>query len=107
MSIFRTVKKIRECEACKGMGVVYTIEGGTEITHKCLVCDGTGRVEIYARVSQAAAQNASNAAKTLPPAQRAAVKKRLRDHEPEPGDQALPPAGNDGKVGRGFVDEDT
>ncbi len=98
MSIFRTIRKIRDCDVCSGTGVD---QGGD----KCAVCEGTGKVEVYSRVSQAAASRAVTATKELPPQQRAAAKKRLRDHEP--ADPALPSKGDDGKVDKGgFIDED-
>lgn len=102
MSIFRTIKKIRDCDICAGTG---TEQSGD----KCAVCEGTGKVEVYSRVSQAAASRAVTATKELPPQQRAAAKKRLKDHEETlpAADQALPSKGGDAKLDKsGFIDED-
>jgi uncharacterized membrane protein len=100
MSIFRTIKKVRDCEACAGEGT-DPVSG-----NPCLSCGGTGQVEVLARVSQAAATRAQAAAKELPPRQRHAARERLEDHEPEP--EGLPGTKKDRKsrVGKDIVDED-
>ena len=100
MSIFRTIKKIRGCEACNGTGV--NNEGTA-----CLSCEGTGQVEVLARVSQAAAGRAAAAARDLPPRERQAARERLQDHEPElKGGKDLPKKGKESKVGSDVIDED-
>lgn len=108
MSIFRTIKKIRDCDSCHGTGrVVAQDKSETD----CVICQGTGKVEILSRVGQAAASRASSAARELPPRERAAARERLQDHEPEVKDMdpALPSKGKQGKVskvGTGFIDEE-
>lgn len=110
MSIFRTIKKLRDCETCEGTGKVrvttaaQTDSSVTQTEIQCPICEGTGKVEILARVSQAAAGRAATAAKNLPPQLRAVVKERLQDHEPPSKD--LPKRGKESKVGSDVVDED-
>jgi hypothetical protein len=100
MSIFRTIKKLRDCNLCTGTGK------DRQTGDACPVCEGTGKIEVSARVSQAAATRAMAAVKTqVPPRQQQAARERLEDHEP--GDpQALPQRRKEGKVGAGIVDED-
>jgi RecJ-like exonuclease len=92
MSIFRTIKKLRDCDSCEGTGKIGADD--------CVICNGTGKVEILARVSQAAASRAMAATKELPQRARAAIKERLQDHE-------LPKGRKESKVGTGVIDEDT
>jgi len=73
MTVYRTIKKLRDCDACQGTG--------KDTTGVCPVCSGTGKLEIFARVSRSAAARAEQAAKQLHPNARAAVKERLQDHE--------------------------
>jgi len=99
MSIFRTVRKIKDCGACNGTGRVYmTPSSGEE--RECEVCSGTGRVEVVVRASASSVERASAAIpQTLPPSQRKAAKARLRE------DDSVVDV-KQGKAGKGYVDED-
>jgi hypothetical protein len=107
MSIFRTVRKVRDCDTCFAVGKI--VSDGVEII--CPDCQGAGKVEILSRVSQASAARAQANAKTLPPHERAIVRQRLEDHEPAPlqeegtGDQPFPKVKKQGKVGKDFIEE--
>ena len=103
MSIFRTIKKIRDCDTCMGTGKIWS--DGEEIV--CDDCKGEGKVEVFSRVSQSAAARASSSAKSLPPHERAAVRERLEDHEPpSEGAQEFPKGKKHSKVGKDFVEEE-
>jgi hypothetical protein len=76
MTVYRTIKKLRDCEACQGTGM----DKGNNA--KCPVCGGDGRVDVYSRVSGGSAVRAEAAAKSLPPRVRDIVRERLQDQEP-------------------------
>jgi DnaJ-class molecular chaperone len=84
MSIFRTVRKIKDCDECHGSGRIEINPGtgdGTEMP--CAACQGTGQVEVSVRASRGAVQKAAVATKQLPPGPaRKAAKGRLADPEP-------------------------
>jgi hypothetical protein len=87
MSIFRTVKKLVDCDDCKAMGT--DLEG-----FPCPTCKGTGKVEIVIRANKLAVASAERAInQTLPPAARKAAKARLA---PTPEESKK----------EGYVDED-
>jgi len=92
MSIFRTIKKLRDCDDCHGTGMIGD--------NRCPTCEGSGKVEYLSRVNQAAATRAEAATKQLPPKARQAAKARLQDHEP------LAKGSKESKVGKDFVEED-
>jgi len=73
MTIYRTIKKIRDCDACQGTG--------QDPTGTCPVCQGAGKLDVYARVSRGAAARAEQATKSLSPQARKIAKERLQDHE--------------------------
>lgn len=73
MTVYRTIKKVRDCDACQGTG--------KDPTGVCPVCNGAGTLEVFARVSRSAAARAEQATKQLPPQARKVVKERLQDHE--------------------------
>lgn len=102
MSIFRTIRKIRNCSTCMGEGRIH-LDGAETV---CPDCDGEGKVEILSRVSQAAAVQAKSATKALPPQERAAARERLEDHEVSQPDPALPAKGKPSKVGKAFIEEE-
>jgi RecJ-like exonuclease len=103
MSIFRTIRKIRTCTTCHGEGRIYL--DGADTT--CPDCNGEGEVEIFSRVSQAAAVQAKGAVnKQLPPHERVEAKARLEDHEVAQPDPALPVKGKPSKVGKDVIDEE-
>jgi hypothetical protein len=98
MSIFRTVRKIKDCDTCNGSGRVLTDPAkGTE--GPCDTCGGEGRVEVLVRANRAAVHQAEVATKQMNPGPaRKAAKARLAGVE------------KDGTVSsddsRGFVNED-
>jgi hypothetical protein len=109
MTVFRTIKKIRDCDVCSGTGQVLTISGDPNSWGTCVICEGSGKVEVLSRVSRAVAARAHDAAKTLPPRERQEARELLKDHEPSiPTDDGtiLPKPGGDSIVGEGFVVEE-
>jgi RecJ-like exonuclease len=98
MTIYRTIKKEKECTVCGG-------SGHNPLTMAdCSFCEGTGKQEVYSRVSRAAASRAEKAVKELPPRMRAVAKERLQDQESK--NKKLPKEAKDGKVGDGFISEE-
>jgi DnaJ-class molecular chaperone len=83
MSIFRTVKKIKDCDTCNGTGRVYTDHSRGEEA-ACDVCGGTGRIEVMTRANRVAVHQAEVATKQMNPGPaRKAAKGRLAGDEKE------------------------
>jgi DnaJ-class molecular chaperone len=84
MSIFRTVRKIKDCDDCHGSGRVEVNPGtGDGAEQPCVTCNGTGRVEVSVRANRTSVQQAEAATKQMNPGPaRKAAKARLADPEP-------------------------
>jgi len=109
MTVFRTIKKIRDCDTCSGTGQVMKASGDLNSWGPCDVCGGEGKVEVLSRVSRAVAARAHDAAKALPPRERQEARELLKDHEPPipaADGTILPRPGGDSIIGEGFIEEE-